>query len=78
MRRVALVLLIVLCSAAYWVGAAVVIVIAAYVIPGDCGTARDAADLQQCQDEVGNVLVVSVAIAVMVFGAGIWRIIRRP
>ena len=76
-RRIPRVLLIALASVIYWTVAAVVILIASYALPGDCGTARNVADLRLCQGQVRVVAVGGFVVAVLAYGCGLWRVVRR-
>ena len=76
MRLALRIVLLVVGSAIYWAVAAFVILLAGWAIPGDCGTEQTAQGVHQCLVQVRVVVGLALITAVVVYGVGLWRIVR--
>lgn len=77
MRPSIRIFVLVLLAAVYWVGAAALIVIFAWGIPGDCGLEHTSEGVAACVQEGQLVLLIGVAVALSVYSVAVWKIARR-
>jgi hypothetical protein len=75
-KRSTRLVVLVLGSIAYWLAAAMFVVLAGVALPGDCGIERTSAGVAECLGEVRIIVLMGLAVAALLYGFLLRRFAR--